>query len=165
MSEDQNNFERLRQLLSVKRHEAPPPGYFSNFSAQIIAGIRSEQAAGQRAVTAKPAAGDSWISNFLQLFEFKPAFAGALASALCLVLIFGVVYADRPDSGTQSFLQNSGLAPATYAAMTSATMPSTSYDQGMVASNSPANSLQPMASLFESGNSLVQPVSFSPAGN
>ena len=164
MSKDGNNFDPLLQLLKLKRQETPPPGYFNNFSSQIIASIRSGVADDVR--TAKSVSEASWFSNFLQLFEFKPAFAGAFASALCLVLVFGVIYADRPDSGTQMLLQGSDPSLTSYASLTPATMPATSFAEGgMMASNSPATSLQPMASVFDSGNALIQPVSFSPAGN
>jgi hypothetical protein len=164
MNKDGNNFDPLLQLLKLKRQETPPPGYFNNFSSQIITSIRSGVADDVR--TAKPVSEASWFSNFLQLFEFKPAFAGAFASALCLVLVFGVIYADRPDSGTQLLFQGSDPSQAAYASLTPAMMPATDFAAGgMMASNSPATSLQPMASVFDSGNALIQPVSFSPAGN
>jgi hypothetical protein len=103
--------------------------------------------------------------KFLQLFELKPAFAGAFASALCLLLIFGIVYADRPESGQQPFLPNTDSSVVSFAAMTPASVPSATYAADGMASNNPAASLQPVASLFGSVNPLVQPVSFSSSGN
>ncbi len=165
MNQDGNNFDALLQLMKLKRQETPPPGYFNNFSSEIITRIRSDAAA-EVGTIAEPVSGASWFLKFLQLFEFKPAFAGAFASALCLVLLFGVVYADRPDSGSQLLLQGSDPSLASYAALTPATMPATDFAAGgMMSSNSPATSLQPVASVFDSGNALVQPVNFSPAGN
>ncbi len=163
MNENKNDFDALRQLLKLKRHETPPPGYFNNFSDQVITQIRSGKTDNVRA--AKQISGTSWLSNFFQLFELKPAFAGAFASALCLLLIFGVVYADRPDSGAQPFLPNTDVSPSSFASVTPAAVPSDNYDAGMMNSNYPSASLQPVASLFGSGNPLVQPVSFSTAGN
>ena len=163
MNENENNFDALRQLLKLKRHEMPPPGYFNNFSDQVIAHIRSGKTDNVRA--AKQVSGTSWLSNFFQFFEFKPAFAGAFASALCLLLIFGMVYADRPDSGTQPFLPNADASTSSFASVTPAAVPPENYDAGMMNSNYPATSLQPVASLFGSGNPLVQPVSFSTSGN
>ena len=44
MSENETNFESLRQLLAQKRHEMPPSGHFNSFSGQIIARIRAGEA-------------------------------------------------------------------------------------------------------------------------
>jgi hypothetical protein len=164
MNENENNFEALRRLLTLKRHEMPPPGFFNGFSDQVIARIRAGEA-GNMHTAAKRVSGTSWLSNFLQLFEFKPAFAGAFASALCLLLIFGIVYADRPDSGPQPFLTNTDSSGASFAAVTPAAMPSENYAADLMASNNPATSLQPVASFLGSESAFAQPVSFSPSGN
>jgi len=162
MNENENNFESLRRLLELKRHEVPPPGYFNSFSGQIIVRIRAGEAKATR-----PAAEAEipWFLKFLQLFELKPAFAGAFASALCLLLIFGIVYADRPEATPQSVLPAAGQSSGSFAAMTPMPMAQNGNSTGLVASNNPANSLQPVASVFGSQNSFLQPVSFSPSGN
>ncbi len=33
MNESEHNFQDLKRLLKLKRHEVPPPGYFNNFSS------------------------------------------------------------------------------------------------------------------------------------
>ena len=164
MNENETQFDALRQLLKLKRQETPPPGYFNSFSSRIIDRIRADAAVGPQ-TAAKSVPGSSWLLKFLELFEFKPAFAGAFASALCLLLVFGIVYADRPDSGTQPFLQNADQSMASFASLTPSEMSSATYASGIMSSNTPMASLQPVPSLFGSENSLVQPVNFSPSGN
>ena len=105
MNENENNFEPLRRLLALKRHEIPPPGYFENFSREVTARIRAGETGGTAEVS-KPL---PWLFRLLSTFEAKPAFVGAFASALCMLLLFGIVYAERPDMQTA---QVAGSLPA-----------------------------------------------------
>ena len=158
MNENENNFESLRRLLALKRHEIPPPGYFNSFSGAVISRIRAGETS--------ESVGD-WFSKLLQAFEFKPAFAGAFASALFLLLVFGIIFAEQPDSAPQPLLQamtqNNGSVPQ-LASVSSIALPQT--DQaGIIASTNPVLNLQPIASLFGQQNPFAQQVSFSPSGN
>ncbi|HUA66313.1 MAG TPA: hypothetical protein VME24_10720 [Alphaproteobacteria bacterium] len=85
MSENENDFEALRRLLALKRHEIPPPGYFEDFSGSVIARIRAAQAVRQM----------PWLLRVLQAFESKPAYPVAFASALCTLLLFGIVSVEQ----------------------------------------------------------------------
>ena len=149
----------LRRLLALKRHEIPPPGYFNHFSGEVIARIRAGEAS--------ESSGD-WFFRLLQVFEFKPAFAGAFASVLFLLLVFGVIFAEQPDSAPQPLLQavaqNDGTTPQ-LAAVSPTPLPETTVQAGLIASTNPVLSLQPVASLFGQQNPLVMPVDFSPSGN
>ena len=158
MNENENDFDTLRQFLKLKRHETPPPGYFNSFSGQVIACIRAGEA---REYSSEA----SWLLKLLQAFEFKPAFAGAFASALCLLLVFGIVYAERPDSAPQPFLQNFEQPSGSFATVTPAALAQSADSTGIIASTNPAISLQPVASLFNSQNPYAQPVNFSLSGN
>jgi hypothetical protein len=167
MNQDENNFESLRRLLALKRHEIPPPGYFNRFSAQVINRIRSGEAA-PASVSERLHAEAPWLMKFLQIFEAKPAFAGAFAFALCLFLVFGTVLAERPDYSTpQPLLQTAESSSASVAAVSQAVLPQPN-DQTLLASGSSSNSassLQPVASMFGQQNPFAQQVSFSPSGN
>ena len=162
MNENENNFESLRRLLALKRHETPPPGYFNRFSGLVVARIRAgEGRSGAEGYFSEA----PWLLKLLRAFEFKPAFAGAFASAVCLLLVFVGVYEDGGESAPQAFLQNSQPSTGSFAAMTPAILPQ-SDSIGMIASNNAANSLQPVASLFAgSPNQFAQPVSFTLPGN
>jgi len=162
MNENENNFELLRRLLVLKRHETPPPGYFNYFSSQVLQRIRAGDT-GKSASWVQELFGQApWLEKLLQAFDVKPVFASAFAGALCLLLFLGIIYAERPDLTSQPILQ------ATTAASFAAVSPSLyqSADQmGIVSSTSPVFSLQPVASLFGRQNPLAQPVSFSLPGN
>jgi len=159
MNENENNFDALRRLLKLKGQEMPPPGYFNRFSGQVVARIRAGEARQSNSE-------GSWLSKLLSAFEFKPAFAGAFASALCLVLAFGIFYAEQPDGAAQAQLQPSGQSDGSFAAGLPASLSQEPNSFGIVASNNTASSLQPVASLFGGAqNQFAQPVSFTISGN
>ncbi len=87
MNENQSNFESLRRLLALKRHEMPPPGYFDTFSKRVIARIRAGEAETPASLSERLSEQVPWLLKFLQAFEAKPVFASAYAFALCLLLI------------------------------------------------------------------------------
>jgi len=152
---ENENFEALRRLLVLKRHEVPPPGYFNRFSSEVIARIRAgEQDASSTAESVFARA--PWLLRFLQMFEARPAFASSFASALCLLLLFGIVYAEQSDQMSQQFLQTSELSPQAFAAngAVAEAQPQNIFSESI--SNSTPSSLQPM---FNRG--LVQQASFS----
>jgi len=166
MSENENNFESLRRLLAHKRQELPPPGYFNSFSGQIIGRIRAGEVREKSTEAGRYFSEAPWLLKVLQAFELKPAFAGAFASALSLLLVLGIVYAERPDSGPQPILQTADQSIGSFASMSSpAAISQPTMANDFTTSNSAATSLQPVASLFGSQNVFAQPVSFSPSGN
>ena len=164
MNENENNFESLRRLLALKRHETPPPGYFNDFSGQVLQRIRVGQTDQSANLFEELFNHAPWLAKVLQAFNARPVFAGGFAGALCLLLLFGIVYTERPDLTTAPLLQaaNSSALLATV----SPTALSQPADQmGIVSSTNPVFSLQPVASPFGQQNPLAQPVSFSLSGN
>jgi hypothetical protein len=71
MKSDSENFEALRKLMAVKRHEVPPPGYFSRLPGSIIS--RIERGEGKL----------SLLERISVEFTVRPAFAYAFAIAAC----------------------------------------------------------------------------------
>ena len=173
MNENENNFESLRRLLVLKRYETPPPGYFNYFSSQILQRIRAGDSGTSANWMEELFAQAPWLGKLVQVFNVKPVFAGAFASALCVLLFLGIIYADRPDLAAQQVLQAANAtASLTTASLTTASLAggspslSQSADQmGIVSSTNPVLSLQPVASLFGQQNSLAQPVSLTISGN
>jgi hypothetical protein len=165
MSENENNFESLRRLLVLKRHETPPPGYFNYFSSQVLQRIRAGDPGTSAGWTEDLFGQAPWLEKLLHMFDVKPVFASAFAGALCLLLFLGIIYAERPDLTSQPILQ-AAVTTTTSPAAVSPTVLSQPADQqtGIVSSTSPVLSLQPVASPFGQQNPLAQPVSFSPSG-
>ena len=163
MNEHENNFELLRRLLVLKRHETPPPGYFNYFSSQVLQRIRAGDT-GKSASWVEELFGQSpWLGKLLHVFDVKPVFASAFAGALCLLLFLGTIYAERPDLTSQPILQ--AATAATSFAAVSPSLYQSADPMGIVSSTNPVLSLEPGASLFGRQNSLAQPVSFSLPGN
>ncbi|HEY3762617.1 MAG TPA: hypothetical protein VGN23_12800 [Verrucomicrobiae bacterium] len=167
--DENENFESLRRLMALKRHEVPPPGYFHNFSSEVIARIKlGEHRSAEAAET-------PWFLRLLQIFDAKPAFAGVFASSLCLLLVFGIVNAERPDMPVaQSPMLIQTADNNASAANPPATVSQTSQSaQSTLALNStnPILDLQataqqavPVNELFNQGGPSVQDASFTPPG-
>ncbi len=98
MNETENNFESLRRLLALKRHETPPPGYFNDFSSQVLQRIRVDHTDQSTNLEEELYSHAPWLAKLLHVFDAKPVFAGGFAGALCLLLLVGIVYA-----GTSGF--------------------------------------------------------------
>jgi len=71
-----DDFDRLREMLSLLAHETPPPGYFHNFSSKVIARIEAE--------THQVETG--WWERLVAAVGARP-WAGAAAAALAAVLV------------------------------------------------------------------------------
>jgi len=121
MNPDSENFDSLRRLLALKRHELPPPGYYNRFSRDVMARIKAGEG-GDKMESA-------WFQRMLGMFELKPVFAGAFGMAVCTLLISGVVSSesvpsvattDSPQASRASFVYDSTPATATDVSFTPA---------------------------------------------
>jgi hypothetical protein len=168
MNENENSFEPLRRLLVFKNRETPPPGYFNSFSSQVLSRIRAGEAREPATVAERLFAEAPWLVKFLQMFEAKPAFTGAFALTLCLVLVFGIVFAERPDYSASQPLVTTQVADNStpLASVSPEAVLAQASGQIMVASDTnPASSLQPVASLFGQQEPLAQQASFTVPAN
>jgi len=89
MNPDSENFDSLRQLLALKRHEVPPPGYFNRLPRDIMARIKAGD------IGDELGANPSWFQRFLSVFDIKPVFAGAFGTAVCAFLVSGVISSEH----------------------------------------------------------------------
>src|SRR5262245_28747939 len=64
-------FDSLQRLLSLKKYEVPPPGYFDGFSTRVIARIEQQ--------SRHEGAGWSWRARWLPFLDAHRVLAGATA--------------------------------------------------------------------------------------
>jgi len=164
MNENENDFESLRRLLTLKRHETPPPGYFNSFPDLVMQRIRFNQAHAATNISEELFTQAPWLGRVLQAFSMKPVFASGFVGALCMVLFFGIVYAERPDLTPEPMLRTEA-ATASLASLSPASLAQPAQPVGIVSSTNPVLSLQAAAPNFGQANPLAQPVSFPLPGN
>jgi hypothetical protein len=80
MSSSPENFDELRRLLALKRHEQPPPGYFDHFSDKIIARIEAEGVVIH----------SSWWERLFPELDAKPLLACAYSLVIIGLLVVGM---------------------------------------------------------------------------
>jgi hypothetical protein len=167
MNENQPNFEPLRRLLALKRHEMPPPEYFDVLSKRVIERIRAGEAETPASLSERLSDQVPWLLKFLQAFEAKPVFAGAYASALCLLLIAGVILAERPEPTSQASFEPMPQTVSLLTPTTLAALPQQPVNQMLIADNStnPVFNIQSTSSPFGQISFGAQPVSYSLPGN
>jgi len=170
MSDTNNNFEDLKKLLKLKRHEIPPPGYFNHFSGDVISRIRAGESGGHGTVLERLQSDSPFLATLLNLFHAKPGIIGGLATSVCLLLLIAVIVADRTDTASPEMTTTAMNQPM-QAASDTASQPAPATAQlvaadtgGITVSSNPVVSLQPSATLFGAQqNPLFQPVAFMPA--
>ena len=67
-------------MLALKRHEQPPPGYFSYLPDQILVKIEKNDLSEH----------STWWEWLVERFDARPVLAGAYAFAISALMLFGV---------------------------------------------------------------------------
>ena len=80
MNSSPEDFESLRRLLAVKRHEQPPPGYFDHFSDKVIARIEAE------GLAIRP----SWWQRLFPELDARPVLVCAYGLVIVGLLVVGL---------------------------------------------------------------------------
>ena len=90
MSDPADDMQSVPELVALKRHERPPPGYFQHFSDKVIARIEAEGLAFQAPL---------W-RRILSALDTRPVFACAYCLAVGALLYVGL--ADSENLETQT---------------------------------------------------------------
>ncbi|MCL5096331.1 MAG: hypothetical protein M1608_02100 [Candidatus Omnitrophica bacterium] len=137
----------------MKRHEQPPPGYFDDFSSQVIAGIR--------AGAAEPITG--W-QRLVEVLKCRPVLAGAYGVAVCGLLLLGLnlsrMMGDRPESVPKDWVS---FAPMML--NVTSDWSSQGFSQPWSSSVAPVLSVEPPPGLFAGPRLNVQRAAFEFLGN
>lgn len=170
MNPEQESFEELRRLLALKRHEQPPPGYFHEFSRQVIARIRADERPMADSFFGRLIRHATWLRPLTGGFEAKPILAGAFGVGVCGLLVVGLVSSERTDSNPGAPPTNAELTETIFAKVPAQTVGASFFERA-AADHTLTGSVFTAASrssIFdEIRRPQVQPVSFStpPSGN
>ncbi|MCU0783501.1 MAG: hypothetical protein MUF81_05525 [Verrucomicrobia bacterium] len=97
MTPEQENFDELRRLLKLKRCEQPPPGYFNDFSRQVIAKIRASVHEDREQLLDRLSWEVPWLQRLVAAFQAKPALAVGFGMVVCALLVGGVIYSESVE--------------------------------------------------------------------
>ena len=76
---DEQDFDKLRTLLTLKNHEQPPPGYFNRLPGKILARIEASELASQ----------STWWDWLVARFDARPILACAYGFTISGLLLMG----------------------------------------------------------------------------
>ena len=80
-----DEFESLKKLLALKRHEEPPPGYFDRLPGEVRARIAHAQASPE-----------PWWRRWLATCDLSPALATSYAVVAVTLVVGGIWMAKQP---------------------------------------------------------------------
>lgn len=151
------DFIQIRRLLSLKRHEQPPPGYFDFLAGRVQEALRSAQMA--RLPVVEPVGRLSALAVFLERLQARPSFAVGLGGVICALLVGFVILSESTDPAAQpmtgSLLAEGMMLGPSGLAGNMAVDPLAAPINPFSESNPPAG-----GSLFD----LIQPLPTMPAG-
>ena len=125
-----DEFESLKKLLALKRHEEPPPGYFDRLPGEVRARIAHAQA--------NP---EPWWRRWMDAWDLSPQMATGYAATACVLVLGGFWLASQPgpQGGQQLVTTPPPLATTNQADLVN---PSNSSPTGLF--NTPSLQVQPV---------------------
>src|ERR1700761_2582373 len=142
MNPEQENFDALRKLLALKRHEVPPPGYFDHLPRRISTRLHANE--GELTV---------W-ETMVEWFRANASLAYAFSMTACGALAVSVIYGARVE-GARADTQSRDLAVSwvgrdvnALASQVTASAPHELHTANWVANTNPASPAYGLPSLF-----------------
>lgn len=90
--------EDLRKLISLKRHETPPPGYGDLVSSRIISRLEVDRIARR----------DPFLWRIFRTLSFRPALSVVYSLVMIALVCFGRDVVEVPSVNTQTFQAGGG---------------------------------------------------------
>jgi len=112
MNQQQDEFQNLRRLLALKRHEQPPPRYFNEFSSEVIIRIRAGERIEQFSIWEAFSWEAPWVQKLWRAVETRPLVAGTFGVAICGFLMAGMLYSEPKPSLVTNGLAGAGVQNA-----------------------------------------------------
>ncbi len=113
MNNEQDQSDKLCLLLSLKRYEQPPPGFFNRLSSDIMSQVRATRGRDEVALEERLAFQVPWLQRFWQMLESKPLFAGSFGVAVCGLMLAGIAYHTAPEPSPAPIIPVTSLASGT----------------------------------------------------
>ena len=160
MNQPPDNFDALRKLLALKRHESPPPAYFDRLAGLVIARLEAEE--GMRS--------PNWWQRWWEALNSPPVVALSYGAAVVGLVMLGTgllqsleLEADPALAASQPWFVRDSL-PAVFAAKPFADAPMFSA----IEMNNSESSFNPVLGnsaptfLFNPSGMSVERVSYQP---
>jgi hypothetical protein len=166
MRPEHDEFDGLRRLLKLKRYEQPPPGYFHDFSQQVIAQIRANAGLERDSLLDRMSWEAPWLQRFLEAFRLKPVLAVSFGTTVCALLVGGVLYSESLEFQPPKLVEVKAPAPATAMFASELATAGGLAGASVLGTNSSLNiGLQPGGSLFDNFSISPEPVKFQLSGS
>ena len=165
MKQEQDNFEALQRLLKLKRYEQPPPGYFNDFSTQVVRRIKLGGKEEKEGFLEYLFVEAPWLQRLFGAFQTKPAVAWSFGLAVCALVVSSIVYSETVEYTPVSPLPTPSEAARAQALGVAAPMTLTEASHESLAALSASTNpiIQPVnGSLFDQFSLNPQPAGFIP---
>jgi len=149
------DFQEVQNALRLKRHEQPPPRFFSSFSEEVIGRIN----------TPSPAGPKPWYERLGFGEDYRPLLLAVLGIAVCVAVVMGLVAALKMPPPDKSLVgQPNDPNPFVLPVDRGAATPTPEGFQPLIGTDGSAGSTTPVMAPNPDGTGLGE-VLISPNGN
>lgn len=157
--DETEQFDRLIQLLAVKRHEQPPPGFFDRFPRKVHLRILA-QSNSSRHWSSKQSEEPTWFRNLLALLDRRPYLAGIAGVVATGLVVSAILYTDYGPNQTTTVAVDGNFAPPVTPSLETGTSTPWAVASAPISSTNPILNRPVPAMLFNGSSLQSQPANF-----